>query len=127
MDLMHIVGFILAAALAVDAPLSARMFKTGELSEVGRTRPLITLLYVVAHGLAFFSAIFYFSWAYLNWQHVGAFFLCYFAVGEWLVGIKSKVVAWSIMCVCTLMALTTEALLLFPDLLYVVADFHFEW
>lgn len=60
MDLIQALGFILAAALAVDAPLSTRMFKTGELSEVGRARPLITLLYVVAHGLAFFFSNFLF-------------------------------------------------------------------
>ena len=73
MDTNQILGFVLAASLGIDAPVNGRMYKTGELTEAKKSSPLLTLLYVSTHGLVFFLAIFYFSWAYLGWQHIGAF------------------------------------------------------
>lgn len=95
MDTSQILGFVLAASLGIDAPVSTRMYKTGELTEANKSSPLLILLYVSTHGLVFLSAIFYFSWAYLGWQHIAAFFVFYFAVGEWLASVKNKAAAWT--------------------------------
>jgi hypothetical protein len=72
-------GLILVGAVAIGGTTGARLKNTGEISARMGT-PLF--LVVIVQAIAAIAALGYFSWAYLGWVHLAAFFLIWFIVAD---------------------------------------------
>jgi len=108
----EILGYLLAISVALSGASGARLQKTGELTLASRTRPLATLVLTILYGLSVFAALFYFSWAYLQWSHIVTFFVVIMFLTSWIAKLESRFAVWSVLVVSVLVEITAEVLLL---------------
>ena len=107
-----ILGYLLAISVALSGASGARLQKSGELTLASRTRPLATLVMMILYGLSGFAALFYFSWAYLEWPHIVTFLVVTMFLTSWIAKSKSRLAVWSVLVVSVLVTLAAEVLLL---------------
>ena len=86
--------YVLAVSVGFESPLSARLFKSGEINKASNKYALFVLAFTVLTGLVTFSALFYFSWAFLSWAHYGAALVAYVIGDRVAVISNSKISIW---------------------------------
>lgn len=108
----ELLGYILAVSVAVSGPTGARLNNTGELRELGYRSPVFVIALSVIYGVSTAAAFFYFSWAYLHWVQIVAFFIAWFLLGDPIGRCDSKGLVWLTFIVSVVLAVTAQILLL---------------
>lgn len=109
---IELLGFVLAAAVGISGPTGARLNNTGEVRAVSKALPAPMLLLTLLYGISGLAAIFYFSWAHLNWVQIVSFFVVWFVVGDRLAKASSRSLVWSAFVLSVLLAVLAQVLLI---------------
>lgn len=84
MEITDYLGYVIATATSVACTTGARLYRTGQMKALSDSHPISTLCLTLLYGASTFTAFFYFSWAYLNWQQIALFFVILITAGDWL-------------------------------------------
>jgi len=105
-------GYMLAVAVALSGAAGARLKNSGELAKVSKEKPLYTLLATLLYGISGLAAVFYFSWAYLDWKQIVVFLVVAVFLTSWLAKTGSRVVVWTVFNLSVATSMASEFFLL---------------
>lgn len=112
--LFNTLGYSLAISTAFASASGARLNNTGELTSkppFGMRSTLVTLLMLcsIVTGIA---ALFYFSWAFMHWQHIVAFLVTATLFTGFVTRTDSRRTVWAIFISSEAVVLLSEAAVL---------------
>ncbi|WP_231372833.1 hypothetical protein [Thioalkalivibrio sp. ALJ3] len=87
------------------------MNNTGEVRVAARSMPVLITVLTILYGASGLAAVFYFSWAHLNWIQIVSFFLVWFLIGDRLARASSRAVVWTAFVVSVLVAVLVQILI----------------
>ncbi|WP_018168023.1 hypothetical protein [Thioalkalivibrio sp. ALMg9] len=108
---IDVLGYVLAASVGVAGPTGARLNNTGEVRAAARSMPLLVTVLTILYGVSGFSAVFYFSWAHLNWIQIVSFFVVWFLLGDRLAKAGNGSVVWTAFILSVLLAGLSQILI----------------
>ena len=109
----EISAYILALSIPIAGATGARLDNTKDVSRISKIAPLPILLFTLVYGTVGVAAVFYFSWAYLEWQHIVAFFIVQFTVASKIADQDTRAAVWVGFVFAVLLATGAEIYLLF--------------
>lgn len=109
---IEILGYIVATLLAFSGTTGARLQKSGELSRFSKSKPLIALVMTLVYGFAGFTAVFYFSWAILNWFQIGSFFLVHITIASSIANSGNRKIVWVLFFTSVILTAASEIYIL---------------
>lgn len=108
MEMTNYLGYVMAISVGFSLTTGTRLFKTGELYKASKKHPLLILVLTLVYGAMSFSAIGYFSWAYLSWKQLLTFLLISITFGSAAANSNSLRFVFSCFTLATIVGATSQ-------------------